>query len=94
VDRTLGDNGFVMLLLVRLASIFPFGGLSYAAGISAISTRDFVVATLLGMFPSSVLWTYMGTVLVDFSPQRVVWGLAGLAALSGLAYALRGKLKS
>ncbi|MDB5102007.1 MAG: hypothetical protein JWM80_6428 [Cyanobacteria bacterium RYN_339] len=92
VDQLLGRHGFTTLLLIRLSSIFPFGALSYAAGISAIRARDFVAATLIGMLPSSLLWTYLGVNLVDFQPRGVALAFAALALLLGVAVIARRRL--
>jgi uncharacterized membrane protein YdjX (TVP38/TMEM64 family) len=92
VDQLLGQHGFTTLLLIRLSSIFPFGALSYAAGISAIRPRDFVAATVIGMAPSSLLWTYLGVNLVDFQPRSVALAFVGLAVLTGIALIARRRL--
>jgi uncharacterized membrane protein YdjX (TVP38/TMEM64 family) len=92
LDQLLGRHGFTTLLLIRLSSIFPFGALSYAAGISAIRARDFVVATLVGMAPSSLLWTYLGVSLAEFNPRNVALAFAGLALLLGVALIARRRL--
>jgi uncharacterized membrane protein YdjX (TVP38/TMEM64 family) len=80
--------------LIRLSSVFPFGALSYASGISAIRARDFVIATLVGMAPSSLLWTYLGVSLVDFNPRNVALAFGGLAVLLGVAYFAKKRLNA
>jgi uncharacterized membrane protein YdjX (TVP38/TMEM64 family) len=50
-NRRMETEGFFYILLGRLISVFPSSIINYGGGISKISMRDFVWATLLGKFP-------------------------------------------
>jgi uncharacterized membrane protein YdjX (TVP38/TMEM64 family) len=50
-NKRMATEGFFYILLGRLISVFPSSIVNYGGGISNISMRDFVWATLLGKFP-------------------------------------------
>jgi uncharacterized membrane protein YdjX (TVP38/TMEM64 family) len=49
-----------VILLTRLLPFFSFDLISYGAGIAGISFPVFIIATLLGMIPSTLILTYLG----------------------------------
>lgn len=51
------------VLLTRLVPLFSFALISYAAGLTAISAGRYLVATLLGMLPMSVVFAGFGQTL-------------------------------
>ncbi|WP_163557685.1 TVP38/TMEM64 family protein [Halomonas sp. NO4] len=51
---------FLTILVTRLVPIFSFALISYAAGITAISVGRFVLGTLIGMLPMSVVFAILG----------------------------------
>jgi uncharacterized membrane protein YdjX (TVP38/TMEM64 family) len=50
-NKRMETEGFFYILLGRLISVFPSSIVNYGGGISKISMRNFVWATLLGKFP-------------------------------------------
>jgi len=61
LDRAIAQNGFRIVFLTRLSPIFPFNLLNYAFGVTRVSTKDYVVASVLGMLPGTFLYVYLGT---------------------------------
>ena len=59
-----GDEGFKIVLLLRLSLIFPFNLLNYALGLTRVRFRDYVLASV-GMLPGSLLYTYYGKLAGD-----------------------------
>ncbi|MGX1203448.1 TVP38/TMEM64 family protein [Marinobacter sp. MBR-105] len=55
----------VTILLTRLIPVFSFALISYAAGVTAIHTWRFVVATTLGMLPMTVVFAGLGNTLLN-----------------------------
>jgi uncharacterized membrane protein YdjX (TVP38/TMEM64 family) len=51
VNKRLETEGFLYVLLGRLMFIFPSSVINYGGGISKISNRAFISATLIGKFP-------------------------------------------
>lgn len=60
---SLESNGLSFVLFVRLVPLFPFNGLNYACGLVPIKFRDYLVGSLLGMFPGTVAYVYAGSVV-------------------------------
>jgi len=81
LDKAVGSNGLKMLVLARLTPIFPFCLLNYLYGASSISFSTFVVGTLLGFIPTTVVYTYTGLLGKEIafgggSPWYIYVGLA------------------
>ena len=49
LDERLRERGFVSLLIVRLVPLFPFNGVNFGCGLTSLRTRDYVLATALGI---------------------------------------------
>jgi uncharacterized membrane protein YdjX (TVP38/TMEM64 family) len=61
LDEAVGREGFKVVLLTRLSPLFPFNLLNFAFGITAVSFRDYMLASWIGMLPGAVLYVYIGT---------------------------------
>ncbi|MGA2795938.1 MAG: TVP38/TMEM64 family protein [Thermoguttaceae bacterium] len=61
VDRAIGREGFKIVLLTRLCSLFPYDLMSYVFGLTKVSLHRYVVATWLGRLPEIVVWAYLGS---------------------------------
>ena len=60
LDSAIGTEGLKLLVLARLAPIFPFSLLNYFYGASSISFPTFVSGTLLGFIPTTLIYVYTG----------------------------------
>ena len=81
---------------LRLQPVLPFNILNYALGLTSISLRDYMLASWIGMFPATVLYVYLGSIMNDISDllrgrpnsgmagRLLVWG--GLAAIVVLVW--------
>jgi pyruvate/2-oxoglutarate dehydrogenase complex dihydrolipoamide dehydrogenase (E3) component/uncharacterized membrane protein YdjX (TVP38/TMEM64 family) len=78
IDRAVGREGFKIVLLTRLSPAFPFNLLNYAYGLTQVTLRDYVVASLLGMIPGTVMYVYLGSLLTDVA--QLAGGESGSAA--------------
>ncbi len=80
VDRALAQQGFKLVFLLRLTPVVPYSLLNYSLGLTQVSFRDFLLASV-GMLPGTLLYVYYGKVIGD------VAALAGGAAVPrGAAY--------
>jgi len=61
INRAVDREGFKIVLLTRLSPIYPFNLLNYAFGLTKVSLRDYVVATFLGIIPSTVMYVCLGS---------------------------------
>jgi uncharacterized membrane protein YdjX (TVP38/TMEM64 family) len=86
IDRAIEKNGFKAVVLLRLQPVLPFNILNYALGLTSIRLRDYVLASWIGMFPATVLYVYLGSIMNDISDlvrQRPNSGMAGRLLLWG-----------
>lgn len=60
LDDSIEKHGFKIMLLMRLAVIFPYDPLSYAAGLTKMRYRDFILGTLVGIFPEMISYSLIG----------------------------------
>jgi uncharacterized membrane protein YdjX (TVP38/TMEM64 family) len=96
IDRAIEKNGFKAVVLLRLQPVLPFNILNYALGLTSIRLRDYMLASWIGMFPTTVLYVYLGSVMNDISDllrgrpnsgiagRLLLWG--GLAAIVVLVW--------
>jgi len=60
LDETLGHNGLLFVMTVRLIPLLPFGLFNYALGVTNISYRDVLIGTFLGALPVIALHVGVG----------------------------------
>jgi len=65
LERRFGGQGFPAMLILRLIPLVPFNALNYAAGATAISTRDYMLATVIGIAPGVFVFSALGAGLSD-----------------------------
>jgi len=64
IDRAVAAEGRRIVFLLRLSPLVPFNVLNYALGVSRVSVRDFIVASV-GMLPGGLMYAYAGSVAGD-----------------------------
>ena len=90
LDKAIGKNSFKLILLLRLSPLIPFNVLNYALGLSDARVGRYVVASFIGMLPSTWMYVYLGSFattaveLTDASSgggrQRLLLTIAGRLA--------------
>ncbi len=63
IDAAVAQNGFRIVLLTRLSPLFPYNLLGYMYGITSVRWHDYVLASWIGMFPGTVMYVYLGSLL-------------------------------
>jgi uncharacterized membrane protein YdjX (TVP38/TMEM64 family) len=71
--------GFKVFLIIRLVGLPPFGIVNYLAGLSGMSWKVYCGATLLGILPWMVGYTYFADVL---------WKIFRTAGMNGFQKAI------
>lgn len=74
------------MFLSRLVPGISFDGISYAAGLTSISFKRFLVATTLGVIPETLLFSYLGHAAHDHAP--LVMSISFAVCVCGLVIAL------
>jgi uncharacterized membrane protein YdjX (TVP38/TMEM64 family) len=91
VDAAVAEQGFRIVLLLRLSPLIPFNLLNYALGLTRVRLRDYVLASLIGMVPGTLLYVYLGSLVTsaaqlasgqrpDSGPYGRIFFWGGLAA--------------
>jgi uncharacterized membrane protein YdjX (TVP38/TMEM64 family) len=65
VRKQVESSGFLSMLIVRLIPGPPFAIWNYAAGVAKMRFRDYALATLIGIIPSHLVFTYCADSLVN-----------------------------
>ncbi len=60
IDRAIAREGPKIVVLVRLAAVFPFLFVNYAFGLTGIRTLPYVLSTFIGILPGTVAFVYLG----------------------------------
>lgn len=87
IDRAIGENGLKLVVLLRLSPVLPFNLLNYALALTSVRLRDYLLGSAIGMFPATVLYVYLGSLLTSgtelLSGRRPAGGPAGSALYWG-----------
>jgi len=81
VDRAIAREGIKIVILVRLAAVFPFLFMNYAFGLTGIGTMQYVGATFVGILPATVAFVYLGAAGAAVAEQnrtKTIITIAGL----------------
>ncbi|HJT18046.1 MAG TPA: TVP38/TMEM64 family protein [Thermoanaerobaculia bacterium] len=65
VDRAIAREGAKIVILVRLAAVFPFLFVNYAFGLTGIGTLRYMAATFVGILPGTIAFVYLGAAAAD-----------------------------
>lgn len=63
LDERMGENGFRVLLFMRLVPLFQYDAVNFGAGLSKIKLRDFILASFIGMAPGGFVNAMLGSSL-------------------------------
>jgi uncharacterized membrane protein YdjX (TVP38/TMEM64 family) len=62
-DKWFHKYGGWAVLLGRLTPFIPFDAISYAAGLTKMSFRSFIIATAVGAFPRAAFYCFLGSIV-------------------------------
>lgn len=79
LDQATANDGFVIVLLVRLSPLFPFNLVNYAFGLTSVVFRAYFLASWIGMLPATILYVYVGSLALDLT-ELAARGFADLPA--------------
>ena len=92
IDRAVETQGWRIVFLTRLSPVFPFSAQNYFYGLTGATFHQYVAASLVGMFPGTLLYVYIGAAgaeVAEASGGAASWGqtallVAGLAATAAV----------
>lgn len=93
VDEMSGRNGFKLMLFLRTIPYFPSGLLTALGAVSSISIRDYILANLIGKFPSTALEVIVGhdAVLMEEHSSRLMMVVLAATAIYGIIWYVHGR---
>jgi uncharacterized membrane protein YdjX (TVP38/TMEM64 family) len=83
VEDVLRHQGVVAVLVARLTPVLPFTVVNYGAGVSAVSLRDYLVGTAVGVLPGSVGYAALGASATAGAAVFVASGVVGAVLFVG-----------
>lgn len=89
IDKAIGAEGFKVILLLRLAPIFPFAFSNYLYGVTSVKFWPYFFGTMIGFAPGTFAYVYSGQIgkaLTIESSTAQPWYVyaLGLVLFSGL----------
>lgn len=87
-DDRAAENGFKLILFVRLVPLFQYDAVNFGGGLSKVRLRDFALASFVGMAPGGFISALLGSSLEDIASLQFVVALGAfiLLALVPLIY--------
>jgi len=64
-DKRIKENGFLVMIFLRLIPLFPFNGLNFAMGLTRIKFRQFLLGTVIGIVPGTFVLANIGSSAKD-----------------------------
>ncbi len=87
LDAELQQGGVFYLFAIRLLPIIPYGVVNFAAGLSGIRVRDYLLGTLLGTVPGILPIVMLGSSGRQALETGEVWPVFGALTLTGMLVA-------
>lgn len=66
-QEKLSKNGFMVILTIRLIGFPPWELINYVSGLSKISYRDYISATMIGIMPAIIIQVFFSDRLSNFN---------------------------
>ncbi|MGK7896805.1 MAG: TVP38/TMEM64 family protein [Xenococcus sp. (in: cyanobacteria)] len=96
IDRAIGREGLKIVLLTRLSPILPFNLLNYGLGVTGVSLKDYVIASV-GMIPGTIMYVYFGSLFKNIAAidptqagnsttQTAIFVIGGIIAVAVILY--------
>jgi uncharacterized membrane protein YdjX (TVP38/TMEM64 family) len=80
IDALLSRHGLLAVLGLRLVPVLPFTAINYAAGLTAVRKRDYLIGTALGIIPGTIAYASLGA--YGTSPGSWPFAVAALALVA------------
>eukprot|EP00884_Botryococcus_braunii_P005821 jgi/Botrbrau1/1523/Bobra.0107s0011.1 len=98
VDIALQEEGWKLMLLLRLSPVVPFSLLNYGLGVTPVSFFSYVLTTCVGILPGTLMYVYAGSLaksieeIVSGKRRISPWVTLGTTVVSGVFIIAAGVL--
>jgi uncharacterized membrane protein YdjX (TVP38/TMEM64 family) len=86
LDRAIAREGGKIVLLCRLAIVFPFTYINYAFGLTGVRLGPYALATFFGIIPGTFAFVYIGSLAHEAATagraRLIVYAAGALLALA------------
>jgi uncharacterized membrane protein YdjX (TVP38/TMEM64 family) len=89
LDQTLGHNGLLFVMTVRLIPLLPFGLFNYGLGLTNVSFLDTVLGTFLGALPVIAVHVGVGAGYYPWNNWKFDLGITAITLVLLLPLLLR-----
>ncbi|TVP85318.1 MAG: TVP38/TMEM64 family protein, partial [Alkalicoccus sp.] len=93
MEEKITERGFLFVLVLRLIPVIGFGMLSYLSGVMNVRFHHYIVATMIGILPGIFVYGTLGSSLTSGSRMVMLSAFLLLAAVSGVIFIFRGRVK-
>lgn len=84
-DRWVHDQGLLGVIALRLIPVVPFNALNYAFGLSAVTRRDYLIGTAVGIVPGTIAFVVLGSSIADPRSPGFIGSLAAVVVLIAIS---------
>ncbi|MBI3755620.1 MAG: TVP38/TMEM64 family protein [Deltaproteobacteria bacterium] len=88
VDEKMEKRGFKTIFTMRLFGL-PWDMVSYSAGLSSMRFKDFYFASLIALVPTSFIYTYFGSSILNPLSLGFIISLSVIIILGSLPYVFK-----
>ena len=87
-ERLMRRYGWLTVIVLRVAPIFPFPVANYGLGLTRVRLRDYLIGTFLGIIPATFVFVSFGNAVVTMQMRRILFafGLVALVCVGGFLY--------
>ena len=83
VEEIMRQQGLLAVIIARVTPVIPFTIVNYGAGITAVTSRDFVLGTAIGILPGTVGYAALGASAGRDATTFVLAGVMAVALFAG-----------
>ena len=91
--RQMEENGFVYVLWFRLVPFLNFDVVSYVAGLARVKWIPYILATVIGMFPGTVAYNFLGGSLLEGDWRIIAAALTVVVLFTVISLIVRKRLQ-
>lgn len=93
ISKRIEENGFLVMLYLRLLPIFPFNGVNYVSGLTNITYREYTLGTFIGMLPGILVYVNLSAAAAEAgrNPAGLVGSVLLLAVFTGASVFFKKK---
>lgn len=83
-----GKEVFLIVLICRLIPIMPYNVINYVSGLTKIRFSNYFLATLIGIFPGTVIFLNVGDKILDVKSPEFIMSIVFVVILTVVSVVL------